>query len=130
LPEPHHEADVIAHFVDFVRETSALNAKARSSVITEEEFATRWFTGLESEKATLLATTQEGMRFMDGDLERRLKTTQKHLRFPTLNIQTYTDTMFSSLKSIRGYTCSLMSRTVESSLGHILWLRRLMLIMP
>jgi hypothetical protein len=105
LPEPHHEADVIAHFDDFVRETSALNAKARSSVITKEEFATRWLTGLESEKATLLATTQEGMRFMDGDLERRLKTTQKHLCFPTLNIQSYTCSLIftDSRKFFRAY---------------------------
>jgi hypothetical protein len=106
LPVSHHEADVIAHFDDLVREASALNAKACSSVITKEELATRWFTGLESAQATLLATTQEGMRFMEGDLERRLKTSQRHLRFPTLNIQTYTDTMFSSLKSIRGCTCA------------------------
>ncbi len=84
----------------------ALKPNSRSSVITKEELATRWFTGLNSAEATLLAMTQEGMRFMEGDLERHLRTSQRHLRFPSLNMQIYTDTLFSSLKSIRGYTCA------------------------
>jgi len=101
-----HEADVILHYDNLQRELGALKASSKSSVITKEDLARRWFTGLESAEATLKATTQEGMRFVDGDLDRRLRTSQAHLRFPTLNTQIYTDTMFSCKKSIRGYTCA------------------------
>jgi hypothetical protein len=101
-----HEADVIRHYEDLQRELGALKATSKSSIITKEVLASRWFTGLESAEATLKATTQEGMRFVDGDLERRLRTSQAHLRFPTLNVQIYTDTLFSNKKSIRGYTCA------------------------
>jgi len=67
-----HEADVIRHYEDLQRELGALKATSKSSIITKEVLASRWFTGLESAEATLKATTQEGMRFVDGDLERRL----------------------------------------------------------
>jgi hypothetical protein len=100
-----HEADVISHNENLQRELSALKASSRRSVITKEDLAYRWFTGLESAESTLKATTQEGMRFVEGDLERHLRTSQAHLRFPTLNLQLYTDTLFSSKRSVRGYTC-------------------------
>jgi hypothetical protein len=32
--------------------------------------ATRWYIGLDTANATLLATAQEGMRFVEGNLER------------------------------------------------------------
>jgi hypothetical protein len=101
-----HEADVISHNEILHRELGALKASSRRSVITSEDLARRWLTGLESAEATLKATTQEGMRFVKEDLERRLRTSQAHLRFPTLNIQIYTDTLFASKKSVRGYTCA------------------------
>jgi hypothetical protein len=43
---------------------------------------------------------------VEGDLERRLRTSQAHLRFPTLNLQIYTDTLFARKRSVRGYTCA------------------------
>jgi hypothetical protein len=101
-----HEADVIAHAGVDCREQSALNATSRTTVVTNEELARRWFTGLESASRTLLATTQEGMRFVEGDLEWRLRTSQAHLRFPTLNCVIYTDTMFAKCRSVHGYTCA------------------------
>ena len=101
----HHEADVIAHATD-QREQAALNATSRSASVTNEELARRWFIGLDSASRTLLATTQEGMRFVDGNLDRRLRTSQAHLRFPTLNCVIYTDTFFAKCRSIRGYTCA------------------------
>jgi hypothetical protein len=101
-----HEADVISHNENMHRELSALKASSRTSTITKEDLAGHWLTGLESAEATLKATTQEGMRYVEGDLERRLRTSQAHLRFLTLNMQVYTDTLFASKKSVRGYTCA------------------------
>jgi hypothetical protein len=46
------------------------------------------------------------MKFVEGDLERCFRTSQAHLRFPTLNLQNYTDTLFASKNSVRGYTCA------------------------
>jgi hypothetical protein len=43
---------------------------------------------------------------VQGEPEHRLKTSQAHLRYPSLNITIYSDTLFPSLKSIRGYTCA------------------------
>jgi hypothetical protein len=39
-------------------------------------------------------------------MERRYKTQQSHLRFPTLNTRFYTDTMFATAKSLRGHKCA------------------------
>jgi hypothetical protein len=102
---PHHEADVIAHARDN-RELEALQATSRRNVVSKEMLAQRWYTGLESASRTLLATTQEGLRYVEGDLERRLKTSKAHLRFPTLNCVIYSDTLFAKSKSVRGYTCA------------------------
>jgi hypothetical protein len=101
----HHEADVIAHAAS-QRGLEALQATSRKNVITKEVLAQRWYTGLESADRTLLATTQEGLRYVEGDLERRLKTSKAHLRFPTLNCVIYSDTLFAKTKSVRGYTCA------------------------
>jgi hypothetical protein len=101
----HHEADVIAYGGQ-CRDLHVINSQSRQSIITEECLAQRWFTGLEAAKRTLRATTQEGMRFVDGPIERRLKTSQAHLRFPTLIITLYFDTLFSHVRSVRGHTCA------------------------
>jgi len=93
----HHDTESTS------RETAVAQTRSRTSNITFAELATRWNIGLETAKATLAATTQEGMRFVDGDLERWLRTS---LRFPTLNCTIYTDTMFAKLKSVRGFTCA------------------------
>jgi hypothetical protein len=100
-----HEADVILHGMAY-REAMAVRSKARSSVITKEVLAKRWYIGIEPAARTLQATTQQGMRYVEGPLERRLRTSQAHMRFPSLNIVTYTDTMFSGKRSVRGFTCA------------------------
>jgi hypothetical protein len=92
-----HEADVIRHYDNLQREQEALKSASKSSVITKEDLASRWFTVLESAEATLKVTTQEGMRFVEGDLERCLWTSQAHLRFPTLNTQIYTVTIKANI---------------------------------
>ena len=86
--------------------TEAVGQTSRKSTITKEELARRWHIGLETAARTLLATTQLGMRYVDGPLERRLKTNQAHLRFPTLNMRMYTDTLVAKCRSTRGYLYS------------------------
>jgi len=72
----------------------------------QEELASRWFMGTETAARTLNATTQEGMRFVQGPLERHLKTNQAHMRLPTLNTRMYSDSLFGNVKSVRGFTCA------------------------
>ena len=52
------------------REMAAMQPGLRSCKITFAELATRWYIGLDTANATLLATAQEGMRFVEGNLER------------------------------------------------------------
>jgi hypothetical protein len=84
----------------------AMSTKERGSVITKEILAKRWGIGLDTAHRTLTSTTQSGVRRVLQPLERRFKTKQSHLRFPTLNSKFYTDTMFSTTKSIRGNKCA------------------------
>jgi hypothetical protein len=74
----------------------------RRFTLMKEVLARRWGIGLETARRTLLATTQEGIRKVFHPLERRVKTKQSHLRFPSLNTRIYTDTMCSRLMSLRG----------------------------
>lgn len=98
--KPHHEADVIAH-ANNIRELGALQATHRKNIVLKEALAQHWYTGLESASHTLLVTTQEGLRYVEGDLERRMKTSQTHLRFPTLNCVIYSDTLFVKSRCTR-----------------------------
>lgn len=75
-------------------------------MITIQESAKRWHIGSEAAARTLRRTTQEGMRFVRGRLEHRLRTSQAHLRYPSLNVTIYSDTLFPSLKLVPGYTCA------------------------
>mmetsp|Transcript_8644 Transcript_8644/g.12587 ORF Transcript_8644/g.12587 Transcript_8644/m.12587 type:complete len:434 (-) Transcript_8644:3145-4446(-) len=118
-PDPvtneRHEADVIAHEADLLRDVSATTSNReqwststsdRGFNVSKEELARRWHTSLNVAARTLTSTTQDGLRYVDGPLEPRLKTSQAHLRFPTLNCTIYTDTLFSKKRSVRGFTCA------------------------
>jgi len=102
---PHHEADVIA-YGDKCHDLLVVDSKPRHIIVTGESLAQLWFTGLEAAKRTLLATTQEGMRFVGGPVERRLRTSQAHLRFPSPITTLYSDTLFSHTHLVRGHTCA------------------------
>jgi hypothetical protein len=84
----------------------ALDSKSKTTDISKEDLAKRWHIELEAAARALLATSQLGMRFVDGPLEHRLKTSQAHMRFPTLDLKIYSDTLFSQKKSIRGFSCA------------------------
>jgi hypothetical protein len=101
LNRDHHEADVIAHAKDGARKSSSLSQGTRRTILSEDDLAARWYIGKEMAARTLNATTQYGMRFVEGPLERRLKTSQAHLRSHTLYTKMYSDTLFGGIKSIR-----------------------------
>ncbi len=104
-PIKTHEADVIAHSAQ-CHNLLGVSSNMRHSVVTKEVLAQRWFMGLDAASQTLQATIQEGMRFTEGPIERRLRTSQAHMRFPSLLMTLCLDTVFSHIRSVRGYTCA------------------------
>ena len=87
-------------------ELHAVATTSPESIITKEVLAKRWGLGLETAKRTLEVTTQVGVRKYVHPVARRFKTRQQAIRYPTLSGKFYTDTMFSSTVSLRGYTCA------------------------
>lgn len=107
VAKQQHEADVLAHEEELRRsQLSAVSRDHRQCPITDEDLAKRWHIGIEAAKRTLQTMTQNRMRFVRGRLERRLRTSQAHLRYPVISVTIYFDTMFPGIKSIRGYTCA------------------------
>ena len=98
--------DPICGIAEENRWIASLATKDRGSVITKEVLARRWGIGLDTAHRTLTATTQLGIRKVVHPVERRYRTRQAHLRFPTLNTRLYTDTMFAHHKSLRGNKCA------------------------
>jgi hypothetical protein len=98
--------DPICAVAEENRWIAGLATKDRGSVITKEILARRWGIGLDTAHRTLTATTQLGVRKVLHPVERRYRTRQAHLRFPSLNTRLYTDTMFATTKSLRGNKCA------------------------
>jgi Reverse transcriptase (RNA-dependent DNA polymerase) len=98
--------DSLCQLAEADREIWALSTKERGPILTKEILAQRWGIGLDTAHRTLTATTQSGIRRVLHPVERRYRTRQSHLRFPTLNTRFYTDTMFSTTKSLRGNKCA------------------------
>lgn len=88
------------------RAIAAMSSTERGPVITKEILAKRWGIGLDTAHRTLTATTQQGIRRVLHPMERRYRTRQSHLRFPTLNTCFYTNTMFATAKSLCGHKCA------------------------
>ena len=77
--------DPICTVAEENRWIAGLATKDRGSVITKEVLARRWGIGLDTAHRTLVATTQVGVRKILHPVERRYRTRQTHLRFPSLN---------------------------------------------
>jgi len=78
----------------------------RKGFINAEKLAKNWRIGLEAAKRTVEATTQLAVRdFSHTTGGRRLKPYAWMLRYPRLEVPTYTDTFFAKTKSLRGNTC-------------------------
>ena len=99
--------DSICEASEEERQISGFSSRDKGPVITKEILARRWGIGLNTAHQTLSTTTQVGVRRVLQPVERRYRTRQSHLRFPTLNTRFYTDTMFApGALSIRGNTCA------------------------
>ena len=82
-------------------------ATRKSDTITAEDLVRLWGIGLMTAKRTIKATTHQCIRTV-GTLRRRFRTDRAHMRYKRLSTRHgrfYVDTLFSKVKSIRGYTC-------------------------
>ena len=84
----------------------AMSSEDRGLVITKEILAKRWGIGLDTLHRTMTVMMQSGIRHILHPIEQRYRTCQSHLRFPTLNMHFFTNTMYSMTKSIRGNNCA------------------------
>ena len=85
---------------------NALKSKNKNA-ITPEELARKWQIGIKTAARTLKATTHTCVRSV-GDITRRFRTEKAHMRYRRLTTRHglfYVDTLFSKVKSIRGFTC-------------------------
>ena len=90
-----------------VRIASAI-ATRKKDKLTPEELMRLWGIGLSTAKRTLKATTHQCLRSVET-IRRRFRTDLAHMRYKRLSSSRhgkfYVDTLFSKVKSIRGYTC-------------------------
>jgi hypothetical protein len=92
--------DSLCPFTEEEREVFAMSSQEWGPVITKEILAKHWGIGLDMAHQTLMAMMQSGIQCVLHPVECHYKTHQSHLRFPTLNMHFYTDTMFSTAKSL------------------------------
>ncbi len=78
----------------------------RHSSVTFENLSRKWNISLEAAKQTLQVTTQRGIRTAVHLLHRRYCVDHFHLNRRHLNGDWFTDTLFSKVISIQGYTCA------------------------
>jgi hypothetical protein len=85
---------------------SSVKSKVRRTAQSAESLAHKWGIGLETAERTLLVTTQQFIRTAQPPIHRRYRTQQQQFRYNRLNTKFYSDTMFVSTNSIRGFSCS------------------------
>jgi hypothetical protein len=89
------------------REICLADTGERRSIITPEILAQRWKIGLNAAKATLLATTQSGIRNVFAPGERKVRQLLDHLKYPHLRQTMYSDTMFApKIVAVGGHTAA------------------------
>ena len=88
-----------------VRVTSAIKTEQRHPEVAAHELARKWGIGLATATNTLRATTQKVIRNVVHPLHRQYKTQQTQFRYNRLNTKVYSDTFFSTVKSVGGHTC-------------------------
>ena len=81
--------------------------------VDDENMGRIWGVSTEVAARTRKVTTQRGLWYLKGNLDRRFKTRLTQLRRPLMYTKVYADTMVSSQKSIRGNTCAEILITSE-----------------
>ncbi|KAI2501496.1 hypothetical protein MHU86_12941 [Fragilaria crotonensis] len=88
------------------RSVAAVVRDGTRSVIAPEDVAKMWNIGLSTAMKTLQVTTQLGVRTLQHPAQRRFRTAMPHLRYPRLKGTFYADTLFFTVKSVRGFKCA------------------------
>jgi hypothetical protein len=83
----------------------SIKSNVRRTTQSAESLAMQWGIGLKMAERTLLATKQKFIMTAQLPIHRRCRTQQQQFRYIRLNTRFYADTMFVSIKSIRGYSC-------------------------
>jgi hypothetical protein len=91
---------------DCDRKFAAIGSKTRHSQVTAEELAKKWRVGIDTARQMLKVTTQLGVRTAVHPLTRRYRTDHFTLRYKRLNETLYSDTMFATVKSLKGNKCA------------------------
>jgi hypothetical protein len=90
-----------------MRKIYATESSSRQNVVDKESLAKRWGIGIQVAAQTLQVTTQKGVRNAVHPIHKRFRTKQVQLKYDQLGTQhgrLYSDTMFSSVKSVQGNT--------------------------
>ena len=102
-------------FEDKDKEFRSVNAIAtrKKDMMTPESLSKLWGIGLKTATRTLSATSHQCIREL-GTLTRRFRTDKAHMRYKRLATREgrfYVDTLFTKVRSIRGYTCGNLYTT-------------------
>lgn len=92
---------------DSTSRTIAPIATRKRDTVTAEDLVRLWNIGLATAKRTIQATTHQCLSTV-GLLRRRFRTDKAHMRYKQLSTRHgrfYVDTLFTKVRSIRGYTC-------------------------
>jgi hypothetical protein len=100
----HANTDLASHIF---HQCSAIASTGRKLITTDERIAEIFQCGPKIASKTHLVTTQDGIRSMSEHVSRRFRTKQAALRYNHSGSKRgrfYSDTMFSSVKSVHGNT--------------------------
>ena len=89
-----------------VSDVFAVQRVIETNELTPAVLSQRWNIGLAKAAKTLKVTTQAGVRHVYAPGERKLRQRTLHLKFPNLKGVWYSDTMFSTCKSVRSHACA------------------------
>ena len=82
------------------------NNNNNNSSVTFENLSQKWNIGLETAKRTIQVTTQQGVRTAVHPLHRRYRVDHLHLNRRRLNLNWFTDALFSKVISLQGNRCA------------------------
>ena len=80
-------------------------SKTRHSDISPESLSRKWRIGLETSRATLAQTTQQGIRTAIRPISRRYRTDLQSKKINRIRASVFTDTCFVNVKSMKQNTC-------------------------
>ena len=89
-----------------MQSSGSMHTKERHHSVTPESVSKKWNTSLKRAKDTIAKTTQACVRSAVHPLGRRHRTDVLQMHCQRLNATFYTDTMFSTVKSLEQNICA------------------------